>query len=173
MMNLFFSTPRTPAWPTVWRRYSKPPNDCEAVAISCSSSWAPAPSARRSANSSRGLATLQRTASGKQAPGENSGISSSRRCLHGSVAEQRSIQKAIPSKMFEAMAAGKPVILGVEGEAKEILLANQAGLAVRPEDPEAMMAAILKLPERSAALPGPGPERKAVGDGTAAPDRGR
>ncbi len=52
---------------------------------------------------------------------------------------------AIPSKMFEAMAAGKPVILGVEGEAKEILLDSQAGLAVRPEDPEAMVAAILRL----------------------------
>jgi glycosyltransferase involved in cell wall biosynthesis len=54
-------------------------------------------------------------------------------------------KSAIPSKMFEAMAAEKPVILGVEGEAKEILLASQAGLAVRPEDPEAMMDAILKL----------------------------
>ena len=52
---------------------------------------------------------------------------------------------AIPSKMFEAMAAGKPTILGVEGEAKEILLASHAGLAIRPEDPEAMVAAILKL----------------------------
>ena len=52
---------------------------------------------------------------------------------------------AIPSKMFEAMAAGKPPILGVEGEAKEILLASQAGLAVQPEDPEAMAAAILRL----------------------------
>ena len=52
---------------------------------------------------------------------------------------------AIPSKMFEAMAAGKPPILGVEGEAKEILLDSQAGLAVQPEDPEAMAAAILRL----------------------------
>jgi glycosyltransferase involved in cell wall biosynthesis len=52
---------------------------------------------------------------------------------------------AIPSKLFEAMAAGKPAILGVEGEAKEILLSSQAGLAVRPEDPEAMVAAILRL----------------------------
>jgi len=54
-------------------------------------------------------------------------------------------KSAIPSKMFEAMAAAKPVILGVEGEAKEILLTNQAGLAVRPEDPASMVAAILKL----------------------------
>jgi glycosyltransferase involved in cell wall biosynthesis len=52
---------------------------------------------------------------------------------------------AIPSKLFEAMAAGKPAILGVEGEAKEILLSSQAGLAVRPEDSEAMVAAILSL----------------------------
>ena len=58
---------------------------------------------------------------------------------------QEVFKSAIPSKMFEAMAAGKPVILGVEGEAKEILLASRAGLAVRPEDPEAMVAAILRL----------------------------
>ena len=58
---------------------------------------------------------------------------------------QQVFQSAIPSKMFEAMAAGKPAILGVEGEAKEILLASNAGLAVRPEDPEAMVEAILKL----------------------------
>ena len=58
---------------------------------------------------------------------------------------QEVFKSAIPSKMFEAMAAGKPAILGVEGEAKEILLASDAGLAVQPEDPGAMVAAILKL----------------------------
>ena len=47
--------------------------------------------------------------------------------------------------MFEAMAAGRPVILGVEGEAKEILLSSQAGLAIQPEDPQATVDAILKL----------------------------
>jgi glycosyltransferase involved in cell wall biosynthesis len=58
---------------------------------------------------------------------------------------QEVFKSAIPSKMFEAMAAGKPAILGVEGEAKEILLASDAGLAVQPEDPGAMVAATLKL----------------------------
>jgi glycosyltransferase involved in cell wall biosynthesis len=58
---------------------------------------------------------------------------------------QEVFKTAIPSKLFEAMAAGRPAILGVEGEAKEILLASQAGLAVRPEDSEAMVAAILRL----------------------------
>ena len=54
---------------------------------------------------------------------------------------------AIPSKLFEAMAAGRPAILGVEGEAKEILLNSRAGVAVRPEDPAALSAAILRLKE--------------------------
>jgi glycosyltransferase involved in cell wall biosynthesis len=59
--------------------------------------------------------------------------------------KQEVFKSAIPSKMFEAMAAGKPTILGVEGEAKEILLASEAGLAVPPEDPAAMVEAILRL----------------------------
>ncbi len=62
---------------------------------------------------------------------------------------------AIPSKMFEAMAAARPVILGVEGEAKEILLDAGAGIAVPPDDPEALAEAILKLrqhPELARAL---------------------
>jgi len=54
-------------------------------------------------------------------------------------------KSAIPSKIFEAMAAGRPVILSVEGEAKEILLSSQAGLAIPPEDPGAMVEAILQL----------------------------
>ena len=54
---------------------------------------------------------------------------------------------AIPSTLFEAMAAAKPVILGVEGEAKEILLASGAGVAIEPENPEAMTAAIRHLRE--------------------------
>ena len=58
---------------------------------------------------------------------------------------QEVFKSAVPSKMFEAMAAGRPVILGVEGEAKEILLASASGLPVRPEDPEATVAAILRL----------------------------
>jgi colanic acid biosynthesis glycosyl transferase WcaI len=52
---------------------------------------------------------------------------------------------AIPSKMFEAMAAARPVILGVEGEAREILDAARAGIAVPPEDPSALAEAILRL----------------------------
>ena len=52
---------------------------------------------------------------------------------------------AIPSKMFEAMAASKPVILGVEGEAKELLEDARAGITVPPEDEDALAGAILRL----------------------------
>mgnify|MGYP001462729399 CR=1 FL=1 len=54
---------------------------------------------------------------------------------------------AIPCKMFEAMAAAKPVILGVEGEAAEILKEARAGICVRPEDPGELAAAVLHLAE--------------------------
>jgi glycosyltransferase involved in cell wall biosynthesis len=42
---------------------------------------------------------------------------------------------AIPSKIFEALALSKPLLLGVEGEAKELFIdEGQAGLAFKPED---------------------------------------
>ena len=52
---------------------------------------------------------------------------------------------AIPCKLFEAMAAAKPVVLGVEGEAKEILSAARAGIVVPPDDSSALATAILRL----------------------------
>ena len=52
---------------------------------------------------------------------------------------------AIPCKMFEAMAAAKPVVLGVQGEAEEILTNARAGIVVPPEDSNALAAAILRL----------------------------
>jgi glycosyltransferase involved in cell wall biosynthesis len=63
---------------------------------------------------------------------------------------QEVFKTAIPSKMFEAMAAGKPSILGVEGEAKAILLHSRAGLAVPPENSQAMAGAILTLQKEPA-----------------------
>src|SRR5262249_6826596 len=40
----------------------------------------------------------------------------------------------LPSKIFEAMATAKPIILGVEGEARELLTEADAGLCIPPED---------------------------------------
>jgi glycosyltransferase involved in cell wall biosynthesis len=46
------------------------------------------------------------------------------------------------------MAAARPVILGVEGEAKEILLEARGGIAVPPDDSEELANAILRLCEQ-------------------------
>jgi glycosyltransferase involved in cell wall biosynthesis len=48
----------------------------------------------------------------------------------------------LPSKMFEAMGAGKPVILGVEGEAKAVLEQSGGGVAVEPENAAELAEAI-------------------------------
>lgn len=53
----------------------------------------------------------------------------------------------IPSKIFEAMAMAKPIILGVEGESKEIIEAAQAGVAVTPENAGELAAAVAALSE--------------------------
>ena len=51
----------------------------------------------------------------------------------------------LPSKMFEAMGAGKPVVLGVAGEARETLQRAEAGIAITPESAEELAAAIRTL----------------------------
>ncbi len=55
---------------------------------------------------------------------------------------------ALPSKMYEAMACARPIVLGVEGEARR-MVEQEAGaaLAVEPENVEAMVEAILYLRE--------------------------
>jgi len=53
---------------------------------------------------------------------------------------------AIPSKIFENLALKKAILLGVEGEAKELLIdTGKAGLAFTPEDPEDLAGRILYL----------------------------
>ncbi|UCE03860.1 MAG: glycosyltransferase family 4 protein [Candidatus Latescibacterota bacterium] len=54
-------------------------------------------------------------------------------------------QKVLPSKLFEIMGCSRPIILGVEGEARAAVEAAGAGLCVRPEDPRSMAEAILQL----------------------------
>ncbi len=53
--------------------------------------------------------------------------------------------KVLPSKMFEAMAMERPIVLGVEGEAKALLEEAGAGLAITPESAEELAAAVTRL----------------------------
>lgn len=54
-------------------------------------------------------------------------------------------KKVLPSKMFEAMAMATPIVLGVEGEAKQLLDEAGAGIAIAPEDADQLAAAVRKL----------------------------
>ena len=51
----------------------------------------------------------------------------------------------IPSKIFEACAMGKPIILGVEGQAKEIIDEFGAGVHFEPENTEEFIQAVNNL----------------------------
>ncbi|MGJ0507146.1 MAG: glycosyltransferase family 4 protein [Methylocystis sp.] len=54
-------------------------------------------------------------------------------------------KKVLPSKMFEAMAMQRPIILGVEGEAKALLEAAGAGVAITPESADELAAAVTRM----------------------------
>ena len=56
-------------------------------------------------------------------------------------------KKVLPSKMFEAMAMGCPIVLGVEGEAKELLDNAGAGIAITPEAADELAEAVVTLME--------------------------
>ena len=51
----------------------------------------------------------------------------------------------IPSKMFEILACGRPVLASLEGEAARILEASGAAVVVPPEDVDAIAGAVTRL----------------------------
>ena len=62
---------------------------------------------------------------------------------------------ALPTKMLEAMAAGRPVVLAARGEAARLVERERCGVVVPPEDPRALAAALAALtadPGRRAAM---------------------
>jgi glycosyltransferase involved in cell wall biosynthesis len=64
----------------------------------------------------------------------------------------------IPSKLFDFLACARPVILMVNGEAREVLEASGNGVWVTPEDSAGLAKAVLELMERSEE------ERRAMGE---------
>jgi colanic acid biosynthesis glycosyl transferase WcaI len=53
----------------------------------------------------------------------------------------------IPSKMLEFMSCARPVILGVEGQARKILEEAQAGICIEPESPSELAQVVVRLTE--------------------------
>lgn len=52
---------------------------------------------------------------------------------------------AVPSKLYEAMASGRPIILVASGEASQIVNEHQAGITVEPGDVEGLVQALKTL----------------------------
>ena len=52
---------------------------------------------------------------------------------------------ALPSKLFEALGAGVPVVAAVEGEAKSLVEASGGGIVIEPENAQQMAEAIICL----------------------------
>src|SRR5206468_1209048 len=68
----------------------------------------------------------------------------------------------VPSKLIDFMASGRPVILAAAGESARIVTEAGGGIAVAPEDPQALADAIHELRRDPAAA-----ERRAVNARTA------
>ncbi|SMC26720.1 Glycosyltransferase involved in cell wall bisynthesis [Desulfacinum hydrothermale DSM 13146] len=54
-------------------------------------------------------------------------------------------RSVIPSKIFEAMAMERPVVLGVEGESRRIVESAGCGVAIEPESAEELTGCLLRL----------------------------
>lgn len=52
---------------------------------------------------------------------------------------------ALPTKLFEAMAAGRPILLAARGESAELVRDARAGTVVAPEDAGALAQALVEL----------------------------
>ncbi|MDP2606636.1 MAG: glycosyltransferase family 4 protein [Deltaproteobacteria bacterium] len=54
-------------------------------------------------------------------------------------------ETVIPTKMLEFMACGRPVILGVDGQARQVIEKAEAGVFIEPEDHAALAQAVRQL----------------------------
>jgi len=66
-------------------------------------------------------------------------------CCAVPLRQSQVFDSAIPSKLFEAMAAKRPVLLGVNGEARDILQSARAGLAFQPDNAEELARHVFEL----------------------------
>ncbi|MFT5123566.1 MAG: glycosyltransferase involved in cell wall biosynthesis [Kiritimatiellia bacterium] len=64
-------------------------------------------------------------------------------------------ESVMPSKIFEAAGMARPIIIGVKGQATELVLEANAGLAIEPEDDKGLLLALETLmdkPEKARAM---------------------
>lgn len=63
-----------------------------------------------------------------------------------SLRDSKLFEQVIPSKIFESMGVGVPMIVSVpEGEATQLVVGDGAGLSCEPDNPEALANSVLRL----------------------------
>ena len=73
------------------------------------------------------------------------GVLSGSDCLLIHLKKTDLFQTVIPSKMFEAMAMNRPLIMGVQGESAEIVSRSRSGILIEPENDAELVEALIKL----------------------------
>jgi glycosyltransferase involved in cell wall biosynthesis len=63
---------------------------------------------------------------------------------------KKEIRGSVPSKIYEAMASNRPILLVANGEARSIVEKSGAGIAVNPGDTEGLLHAVHKLASQPA-----------------------
>jgi glycosyltransferase involved in cell wall biosynthesis len=71
-------------------------------------------------------------------------------CLLIHLKKSELFESVIPSKIFEAMAVGKPILMAVKGESAEIVRASGSGIEIEPESEEDLDATVTRLKNDSA-----------------------
>jgi len=57
-----------------------------------------------------------------------------------------------PNKIFDYLSCKRPILLGIDGEARRLIEQAHAGIYVEPENPEALVQAVLRMKDDPAAL---------------------
>jgi glycosyltransferase involved in cell wall biosynthesis len=78
-------------------------------------------------------------------------------CLLVHLRDTPLFEMTLPSKIQAYMYAGKPLLMGVRGEAARLIKCSASGITVTPEDPESIAAGAIALAEMSRS------EREALG----------
>lgn len=73
------------------------------------------------------------------------GLLNSAHCVLVSLRDAPIFRAALPTKLLEAMACGRPVLLAASGEAEAVVREAAAGYCTRPEDPDSISNAILQI----------------------------
>ena len=82
---------------------------------------------------------------GRMPKSEMPAVLASSNCLLVHLKKTDLFQTVIPSKIFEAMAMKRPLIMGVQGESANIVAASGSGIQIEPENDEQLVDAIIKL----------------------------